>query len=521
MISKISRGTDLPALVSYLFGPGRHNEHEMPRLVASASVLEDFPLGVTLTRDQVLALGREMDAMRIRHGIPALGALRPQKVGYGAGPGTRQQAGTDPGPGRGHGHVWQMSLSLPVGDRELTDEQWGAIAREAMDRLGFTEASGKEPVRWIAVRHGTSRSGNEHIHIAATIVRDDGTKASLSFEKRKMSAFAAEMEQKYGLVVVDGRATRGAPGLSRAEIERAAREGRGEADRTTLARVVREARTASKGEGEFVRRLSAAGVRVRPRYGAGEGAETVTGYSVSLRSKVGEPLWFGGNRLGPDLSLPKLREFWESSPEEIRASSEAWRQPARLGRVGNAVASDEWRRASKVLDAAYDKLQALPVSSPEWAGVAREVSGLYAAWSRRLEGDRPGPLARAADLLAEAGQVPPGQAPVRAGRGEYRGATMVVAQGHIGPAERGTGWAMLLVALHRHLAMVAKVEEARGRLRLATKLHETARRLEDAHGTAGGRPAEPRDLLPARRRDRPRAPGTEPGIGPDQRAPGR
>jgi len=98
---------------------------------------------------------------------------------------------------------------------------------------------------------------------------------------------------------------------------------------------------------------------------------------------------------------------------------------------------------------------------------------------------------------------------------------MVVAQGHIGPAERGTGWAMLLVALHRHLAMVAKVEEARGRLRLATKLHETARRLEDAHGTAGGRPAEPRDLLPARRRDRPRAPGTEPGIGPDQRAPGR
>ena len=521
MISKITRGTDLPALVTYLFGPGRHNEHEMPRLVASASVLGDFPLGVTLSRDQVLALGREMDAMRIQHGIPAVGAPHLQKVGHGAGPGTGQLTGTEPGSGRGHGHLWQMSLSLPVGDRELTDEQWGAIAREAMDRLGLTEASGKEPVRWIAVRHGTSRSGNEHIHIAATIVRDDGTKASLSFEKRKMSAFAAEMEQKYGLVVVDGRATRGAPGLSQAEIERAAREGRGEADRTTLARVVREARAASKGEGEFVRRLSAAGVRVRPRYGAGEGTETVTGYSVSLRQKVGEPLWFGGNRLGPDLSLPKLREFWESSPEEMRAALEAWRQPARLGRVGNAIASDEWRRASKVLDAAYDKLQALPVSSPKWAGVASELSGLYAAWSRRLEGDRPGPLARAADLLAEAGQVAPGEAPVRAGRRGYRGATMVVAQGHIGPAERGTGWAMLLVALHRHLAMVAKVEEARGRLRLATKLNETARRLQDAQGTAGGRRAEYQDLLPARRPDQLRTPGTGPGTGRDQRTPGR
>ncbi len=113
MIVKITRGTDLPVLVKYLFGPGRHNEHEMPRLVASASALGDFPLGVTLTRDEVLALGREMDAMRICRGIPAVGALRPQKVGDGAGPGTGPLTETDPGPGRGHGHVWQMSLSLP------------------------------------------------------------------------------------------------------------------------------------------------------------------------------------------------------------------------------------------------------------------------------------------------------------------------------------------------------------------------------------------------------------------------
>ena len=110
---------------------------------------------------------------------------------------------------------------------------------------------------------------------------------------------------------------------------------------------------------------------------------------------------------------------------------------------------------------------------------------------------------------------------MRAGRLGYRGATMVVAQGHIGPAERGTGWAMLLVALHRHLAMVAKVEEARGRLRLATRLNETARRLQDAQGTAGGRRAEDQDLLPARRPDQLRTPGTGPGTGPDQRTPGR
>ena len=125
-------------------------------------------------------------------------------------------------------------------------------------------------------------------------------------------------------------------------------------------------------------------------------------------------MWFGGGRLGSDLSLPQLRQFWEATPAETAAAAEVWRSPGRWGREINAVATSEWRRVSRVLDKAYEALGELPADSSQWPVVARELSGLYAAWSRRLEGSRPGPLARAADILAQAGQVAPTDTPAAA-----------------------------------------------------------------------------------------------------------
>ena len=407
MIVKITRGTDLPRLVRYLLGPGRANEHRDQHAVGLARSLRATPVGEELDTAQVAALGQRMDAMRVKFKVPAQGALRRAKVNQVTGDGPGQLSSLVEEYERGPGHVWHMSLSIPVDDRQLSDAEWGAIARGAMDRMGFTEAGGKAPVRWVAVRHGVSVNGHDHVHIAATIVRDDGTKATVFRDYKKMSAYAAEVEREYGLVVVGGRATRGGPGLTRAEIERATRDRRPEPVRTTLARLVREARTASVDEGEFVRRLRLSGVVVRPRWGAGgslDGTEAVVGYSVGLGGK-GETVWFGGGRLGSDLSLPQLRQFWEATPAETAAATDVWRSPGRLGREINAVASGEWRRMSRVLDSAYEALRDLPANSSQWPVVARELSGLYAAWSRRLEGRRPGPLARAADLLAQAGQV--------------------------------------------------------------------------------------------------------------------
>jgi len=483
VIAKITRGTDLPRLVRYLFGPGRANEHTDQRAVALAGSLRATPVGETLTKEQVGALGERMDARRIKFGMAAAGAPQRVKVPAGRAPGPPGSPGVEEEHRLGPGHVWHLSLTTPVGDRTLSDAEWARIAKAAMDRMGFTEASGKAPVRWVAVRHGISVQGNDHVHIAATIVRDDGSKATVFRDYKKMSALAAEVEREYGLVVVGGRTTSGGPGLTRAEIERARRDGRPEAVRTTLARLVREARSSSANEAEFVRRLRAAGALVRPRWvgsGAGEDAETVVGYSVGLGEK-GEAVWFGGGRLGADLSLPQLRQFWEATPAETRAAVAAWRSPGRRGRETHSVSPEEWRRATRVLDNAYETLAALPAGSPEWPVVARELSGLYAAWSRQIEGGRPGPLARAADLLAQAGQVAPNEtlAPRSAVRG-YRGAAMVVSQGHLGPKDRGTGWGMLLVALQRHLQLVTEIEAARGRLRLSEQLSASAKALERA-----------------------------------------
>jgi len=491
VIVKITRGTDLPRLVRYLFGPGRANEHTDQRAVALAGSLRATPVGEALTKEQVGALGQQMDALRIKFGVAAVGAPQRIKVLASRAPGPAGSPGIKEEHRLGPGHVWHMSLTTPVGDRALSDAEWMRIAKAAMDRMDFTETSGKAPVRWVAVRHGISVLGNDHVHIAATIVRDDGSKATVFRDYKKMSALAAEVEREYGLVVVGGRTTSGGPGLTRAEIERAGRDGRLEAVRTTLARLVREARSSSANEADFVRRLRAAGALVRPRWagsGAGKEAETVVGYSVALGGK-GETVWFGGGRLGTDLSLPQLRQFWEATPAETAAALASWRSPGRRGHKTPSVSPEEWRRATRVLDNAYETLAALPADSQAWPVVARELSGLYAAWSRQIEGSRPGALARAADLLAQAGQVAPNETlPSRSAVRGYRGTAMVVSQGHLGPKDRGTGWGMLLVALHRHLQLLVKIEAARGQLRLSEQLSESAEALERA-----GKPGSPQE----------------------------
>jgi len=59
----------------------------------------------------------------------------------------------------------------------------------------------------------------------------------------------------------------------------------------------------------------------------------------------------------------------------------------------------------EALDGVYEPMRAAPVGCLSWPVAARELSGLYAAWSRQIEGGRPGPLAQTADFLGRAGQI--------------------------------------------------------------------------------------------------------------------
>ncbi len=135
-------------------------------------------------------------------------------------------------------------------------------------------------------------------------------------DRKTLSRVCAELEHTYGLSVVEGREGRGMPGLSRAELERTAREQLAEPPRVTLARLVREASVASKDEAEFVRRLRGSGALVRPRFETG-GQHEVVGYSVAIRTTGGAaPIWFGGGKLAKDLTLPHLRQFWPASNDD-------------------------------------------------------------------------------------------------------------------------------------------------------------------------------------------------------------
>lgn len=197
-----------------------------------------------------------------------------------------------------------------------------------MARLGFDGSAGRAPCRWIAVHHGLSSGGNDHIHLAVNLVRADLRLTRPGRDRIAMSKLCGELERRFGLRVVDGRARRGLPGVSRAEIERARRAGpAAQPERIVLARHVRAAAMAASTEAEFVRRLKGWGVWVRPRYGVG-GTTEVVGYCVALPPQQGrKAIWFGGGKMAADLTLPKLRASWrpgaagEALAESVRVTA--------------------------------------------------------------------------------------------------------------------------------------------------------------------------------------------------------
>ena len=284
MIGKIStpRGEHVEPLLYYLFGPGRHEEHTDPHIVAGW-----------------------------RHPASLEPALRPDgKRDFATLTGLLKQPQAALGE-RGYPRpVWHCSMRAAPGDRMLSDDEWAAIAHEVMHRTGLSPYGQEDQaVRWIAVRHG-----DDHIHLVAMLARQDGGKPSLSWERYKVRAACLAAEQRYGLRSTAPADHTAACRPTRAENEKAARRGLGEAPRITLRRQVTTAAAAAGSEHEFFARLDQAGVLVRKRFSVSNPGQ-VTGYSVALpgdTTKDGGPVWYGGGKLAADLSWPKLLQRWTS-----------------------------------------------------------------------------------------------------------------------------------------------------------------------------------------------------------------
>ncbi|WP_442915666.1 relaxase/mobilization nuclease domain-containing protein [Leucobacter sp. UCMA 4100] len=416
------------------------------------------------------------------------------------------------------GHVWHCSLSIRAEEGTLSDEQWNAIATDFISEMDFDDAEGtKAPARWVAVRHGLSKNGNDHIHIAVNLIREDGTKANIHNDFSRAQKACRALEVKHGLEQLESqrtkRATRGhKPGeieadairTARAKYERSRKQNQeakpawtalepAERDalvaaeraasqpRYELARTVRACATASESEAEFVRRMRQSGVILRPRFAEGT-QDVVTGYSVAKRPENGErPIWYGGQRLGNDLSLPRLRAEWPDTPigaSEAAAEWNAARRGRRIvspGRETTMPSLAQYAKMNAALGDLSEKLRAVPLDDFDtWSRVARGTAGAFASWSKATE-STPGPLADTADVLSRSAQTR--QAPVRpkpSGIASLGGAAALLAV-----AVRGGKGAAAQAAMIRQLATLAKsvydASKAAGEARQAAAIRDAER----------------------------------------------
>ncbi|MFD3651577.1 relaxase/mobilization nuclease domain-containing protein [Streptomyces cyaneofuscatus] len=293
MIPSIHKqGSRTLGLLRYLYGKGTHEEHIDPHLVASFDHMAPDP-------------GRDPSAT-----MEDLKQLLDQPL---------HLLDADQRPEK---HVWHCSVRAAPDDPILTDEQWAVIARRIVAATGIDPGDGAG-CRWAAVRHA-----DDHIHIVATLVREDGRRPDHHRSGKRAQAEARLIEADYGLHRVapgDGTA---AKCTTSAERHKAERLGKERASREELRETVRRAVAGAASTDEFLGRLKDAGLLVRVKVMP---SGDLKGYKVALpddRNEDKEPIYYAGSTLAPDLSLPRIQKRFttDSVPAEA-ADSERPERP--------------------------------------------------------------------------------------------------------------------------------------------------------------------------------------------------
>jgi hypothetical protein len=422
MIPNVTTGSRMFGLVQYLAGPGRSNEHTNMHVVCASEQIVTVLDRQELDPENSRALGHEMEF--------------PKKAFR---PGETERS-----------HVLHVSLSLDpsqLGESgQRDDEFWENVSRKYVAEMGLDGADGKAGCRWVSIRHGLSKNGNDHVHLAISMIREDGTWWSDYKSKFKSQKAARTIEQEHGLKVLgQGIKTKGTkPGelesISRRRAEAAyAKEAKKdqamvpwamldkgardhligqqrdiEQPRVELARRLRGAGAGSRTEAEYVQRLRGSGLLVRP-YFAKRTTGSVAGYSVAFRPQTGErPIWYGGGTLAKDLSLPALREQWPGS--DVLAAVPEWKAAAKNKAFATAVPTgaevlsadvvNDFFREMKDVTALFRDVQG--TDPARFAQIARQGAGVLSAWSvaAGAEGDAAAKqLAAAADIFAKHSQL--------------------------------------------------------------------------------------------------------------------
>jgi hypothetical protein len=291
LIGKVLRGTRVQGLIRYLYGPGRAEEHHNPHVIAGFR--DPVELEPAFRADASRDF-RRLDGL-LTQPLALLGERNYRKP------------------------VWHLPVRAAPEDPILTDEQWAQIAEEIMDRVGLAPAGDADAVRWVAVRHA-----DDHIHIVATLARADGVRPEVWNDGYRVRDACRAVEEQFGLRAT-APADRTAPRRPhRGETEKTKRRGWAEEPRIALRRHVITAAGSARSEAEFFAYLQTGNVLVRTRCNDEHPGEVI-GYAVAVPgdlNRAGDPIWFSGDELAADLTLPKLRCRWMPGPGSDPSSAD-------------------------------------------------------------------------------------------------------------------------------------------------------------------------------------------------------
>ncbi|MEV6949592.1 mobilization protein [Streptomyces sp. NPDC051172] len=354
MIPKIILGKGPEATrrtIGYLFGKGRANEHIDPHLVASWNDFAPDP-GRSPHRDP-----KDVEAQlvaQLDQPVKMLGDKAPMHT------------------------VWHCPVRAAPEDPILTDAQWADIARRIVAAAGIAPADDEEGCRWVAVRHA-----DDHIHIAATLVRQDGRRPKRDYDQRAVQREARKIEVAYGLRRLKPGDGTAAKRPTSKEHFKAKRLGQDAASRDVLRLRVRRAVAAAADEAEFFALLEATGVTVRLKRGPSGDA---LGCNFALPGDTndnGEPVFYSGSTLAPDLSLPQIRQrLATTSPEPatVRPGNPWHQATAATERIPHHLTHGDDGVAQGQLVALGAALDLLPVTGP--AALKAELEQAAAVFER-------------------------------------------------------------------------------------------------------------------------------------------
>jgi hypothetical protein len=227
-------------LIRYLYGPGKREEHLDPHIVTGWR----DPAGL----EPPLRAGGRWDFRRLN--------------------GLLSQPNAALGPRAPGKPVWHCAVRAAPGDRMLSDEEWGRLARDMHSTGLAPHRRDDDAVRWVAIRHA-----EDHIHIVGMLARQDGTPRRFWNDYFRVREACRAAEERCGLRRTGPADRTAGRRPTRAEQEKARRHGRPEAPRVTLRRAVSTA-VGAAGEEEFFTRFREAGVLVRARLSILHGHQT-------------------------------------------------------------------------------------------------------------------------------------------------------------------------------------------------------------------------------------------------------